>query len=279
MKTEVKVVLKSWRSSLKRYGKLDSWNLSRCLSILSDYIMSRDDNKIIRDKVRLIRDAAICPSTNMERLKDRIDSVMEMVMPQPKVNVCMITKMKNGRRLLEGQSVRFWAETHKIFGERLRFRGGMLLRNFDIETENAKDSRKVRRIVEKRMCQAYHRQNKKSDREENSNSDRYWMQRATSYQLHNIGQVEHVKNVSRGLSTHYKKEYDPLTGEIVFKKKMTYQTKEEALEAIDHWYVTHPEDVGKMQAYQCSKCHKWHIGHKSNIIELKTDGEGAMSIC
>ena len=30
-------------------------------------------------------------------------------------------------------------------------------RNFDIETEAPHDSKKVRRIVEKRMCQAYHR--------------------------------------------------------------------------------------------------------------------------
>ena len=81
--------------------------------------------------------------------------------------------------------------------------------------------------------------------------------------------MEHVKNVSRGLSTHYKKEYDPLTGEIVFKKKMTYQTREEALEAIKTWNITHPEDSGNMQAYQCSKCHKWHIGHKVQYIELK----------
>lgn len=269
MKTEVIDVLKGWRSSLSRYGKLDSRNLSEGLSVLGNYLRSHDDNRSLKNKVRMIRDAAICPSTNMASLKKAIDSVMEVVMPRPKANVCMITKMKNGRKLIEGQSVRFWAETHKIFSERLRFRGGMLLRNFDIETENAKDSRKVRRIVEKRMCQAYHRQNKNSNKEEKSNSDRYWMHRATSYQLHNIGQVEHVRNVSRGLSTHYKKEYDPLTGEIVFKKKMTYQTELEALDAVRLWYISHPEDIGKMHAYQCNKCHKWHIGHQSNRIELK----------
>jgi len=269
MKTEVKNVLKSWRSSLERYGKLDAWNLNESFSILGNYLRSHDDNRNVMNKVRQIRDSAICPSYNADSLKSCIDEVLEMVMPKATVNVCMVTKKKNGRILLEGQSVRFKAETHRIFGERLKFRDGMLLRNFDIETENANDSRKVRRIVEKRMCQAYHRQNKGLCKDEQSNNDRYWMHRATSYQLHNIGQVEHVKNVSRGLSTHYKKEYDPLTGEIVFKKKMTYQTREEALEAIKTWNITHPDDSGNMQAYQCSKCHKWHIGHKVQSIELK----------
>lgn len=126
MKTEVKNVLKSWRSSLERYGKLDAWNLNESFSILGNYLRSHDDNRNVMNKVRQIRDSAICPSYNADSLKSCIDEVLEMVMPKATVNVCMVTKKKNGRILLEGQSVRFKAETHRIFGERLKFRDGML---------------------------------------------------------------------------------------------------------------------------------------------------------
>ena len=54
------------------------------------------------------------------------------------------------------------------------------------------------------------------------------MKRATSFQLHNLGQVENVYGVSRTTSTHWKRSYDPITGEVVFKKKMAYSTLEEA---------------------------------------------------
>lgn len=89
------------------------------------------------------------------------------------------------------------------------------------------------------------------------------MKRATAFQLYNIGQVEHVKNVSRGISTHWKRMFDPITGEIVFKKKMSYNTYEEALNAINIWYTNRPEDKGNLQAYVCTICGKWHIGHYS----------------
>lgn len=176
-------------------------------------------------------------------------------------------KKSSYRRKQEGQEVRFKSVTARIFKERLRFKNGMLLRNFDIETESLKDSRKVRRIVEKRMCQAYHKLYKKTRAKNTSNNNRYWEQRATSFQLHNIGQIENVINVSRGKSTHWKKMFDIQTGKIVFKKKMPYNTKKEALGAIQEWKSNHPSDKKEMHAYNCGICHKWHIGHESNMNE------------
>ena len=120
--------------------------------------------------------------------------------------VCLFTKKSNGRVKLQGQGERFKGETKRLFDERLRFKGNMFLRNFDIETENPKDSRKVRRIVEKRMCQAYHRRNKRMDYDDSQRRhEHYWMKRATSFQLYNIGQMENVGLVCRGNSTHWKK--------------------------------------------------------------------------
>ena len=269
MNTKVKNILKHWKKSIERYNKIDEWNFSENVSVLSRYIRNNENNgsKDLKGLIRSLRDNILCPNPNLEQIVQTIEKALVALDPPA---ICMFSKKVNGRIKIAGQEVRFKGETEHLFKERLKFKEGMLLRNFDIETECAKDSRKVRRIVEKRMSQAYHRMTKraKDGDSHEANSERYWMKRATSYQLYNIGQVENVRCLSRGLSTHWKRCYDPQTGEIVFKKKMAYSTLEEALKAIDEWYLFHPEENRPMQAYKCSHCKKWHIGHKSEIIEL-----------
>ena len=61
--------------------------------------------------------------------------------------------------------------------------------------------------------------------------------------------------------------YDPQTGKVVFKKKMSYSNEGAALEAIKLWKIEHAEDNKEMAAYQCSHCHKWHIGHYTDNIQ------------
>ncbi len=269
MNTKVKNILKYWKKSIEKYNKIDDWNFHEYVSVLSGYIRNNEDDthKDVRRLIRSLRDNVLCPNPNLEQIIQTIEKALSAMSPPA---VCMFSKKVNGRMKIAGQEVRFKDETEQLFKERLRFKEGMLLRNFDIETENAKDSRKVRRIVEKRMSQAYHRRNKrtKDGDSHDVNNERYWMKRATSFQLYNIGQVENVNSLSRGLSTHWKRCYDPQIGEIVFKKKMAYSTLEEALKAIDEWNLSHPKEKRPMQAYKCSHCKKWHIGHKSEIIEL-----------
>lgn len=270
MKTTVKKVLKSWRISLEHHEELSASSINNGVSVLRDYLREKDDTRAIRDMVReVLNDVAkkaIRSGEHLLRKIQRIFALLDKVSKSP--SICMMIHQRGGRPKLDGQDVRFKNETQKIFDEKLRFKGGMPLRTFDIDMESASDSRKVRRIIEKRMCQAYRRMNKRSrNNSEPSNSDRYWMQRATSFQLYNIGQIEDTINFSRGFSTHWKKMFDPQTGQMVFKKKMAYPTYEEACAAIEKWKIEHPRDKRKMQAYQCSICHKWHIGHKSDIAE------------
>lgn len=273
MEANVKNVLKGMKKSLTRYGKLDNWNLSEKISILEEYVNENADSERLTRYVSKVCRCAKRPVLNTERMIRRIDRILRLAEPATMQPVSMTAK--RGHRIKKaGQSRRFKGETHRIFEEKLRFMDGMMLRNFDIETENASDSRKVRRIVEKRMCQAYHRVNKNSRQEkEGTNSDRYWMKRATSFQLYNIGQVEHVKYVSRGQSTHWKRVYDPETGGIVMKKKMAYPTKEAAMEAVRNWHQDHPEDHRKINAYRCAVCGKWHIGHPSSFVELEINSQ------
>lgn len=269
METLVKNILRAWESSIENYGKIDSWKINDNFSLIGNYLRHNDDSKEINRLVRQIRDMAIALHFN-ETLLNMIRKVLSLSADKKIIPACYVIK-HNGRIKKEGQESRFRGETKRIFEERLRFKDGMLLRNFDIDTESKSASRKVRRIVEKRMCQAYHRRHKRNSNEI-SNKDRYWMKRATAYQLYNIGQIENVKNISRGYSTHWKRMFDPQTGETVFKKKMAYSTKEEAMEAILKWEKENPNDMHKMHAYKCNICNKWHIGHESIFhVEEKND--------
>lgn len=47
MNTEVVKVLKSWKSSLDHYEKLDDWKLSANLSVLGAYLRTKDENAIM----------------------------------------------------------------------------------------------------------------------------------------------------------------------------------------------------------------------------------------
>lgn len=265
MNTKSKSILNGWKNSIEKYNKLDTWKFEEQLSSLGKYLFNNNDSRDIVRLVRYIRDSAICPNPNMRDMLSMIEKVLDMANTSKK-SICLFTKKVNGRVKLNGQGERFKGETKRLFDEHLRFKNNMLLRNFDIETENPKDSRKVRRIVEKRMCQAYHRRNKRMEYDDSQRrNEHYWMSRATSFQLYNIGQMENVGSVSRGYSTHWKKEYDEQTGQVVFKKKMAYSSEEEANQAVMEWKRNHPEDKREVTAYKCAICKKWHIGHKSEM--------------
>lgn len=264
MDREIKKVLKSWATSLERYGKLDGWNLSHSLSILGDYLRSKQDSNSLRALVRQIRDKALNQTVDVELMMSLIKKAFAY--DEQEVGRQEDPLVIGQRVQKKGQDVRFRYETERIFSEKLRFKGGMLLRNFDIETESPYESRKVRRIVEKRMSQAYYRMRKKDQSTYPSNKDRYWEHRAIAFQLYNIGQVENVKYNSREVSTHWKEMFDMYTKDVVLKKKMAYSTEQEASNAINQWKKDHPLDMVEMVAYKCSSCDKWHIGHDYSLI-------------
>ena len=161
------------------------------------------------------------------------------------------------------QSERYRDTTRKIYGERLHFAGDMSLRNFDVNMAAASDSRKVRRIVEKRMCQAYYRQSHGHGRTD-SNRDRHGMRRAVSYQLHNLGQIEEV--APRRAGSHWKPAIDCVTGQSVLKPKQSYDTMDEAVAMAKRYTERHPNESLPMVAYKCAHCNKYHIGHEYTIV-------------
>lgn len=67
---------------------------------------------------------------------------------------------KGGRKKTLGQQELYCYVTRSIFNEKLKCKGDVWLRNIDITMEDPKTVRKVRRIIEKKMCQTYHNNTK-----------------------------------------------------------------------------------------------------------------------
>ena len=172
-----------------------------------------------------------------------------------------VTKRRREKTL--GQQERYSSVTKSIFNERLKCLSDTWLRNIDITTAVPKVVRKVRRIIEKRMCQTYHKQHK-CVFHKCGNKSRHNMKRAVSYELFVMGQVENVEHLSRGDSTHWKRQYDPNTGKVVFKKKHGYQTVEEAKAHAIQFIIDNPLCQKAINVYKCSLCNMYHIGHESS---------------
>lgn len=161
-----------------------------------------------------------------------------------------------------GQQERYEYVTKAIFKEKLKCKDNIWLRNIDITTVEPWLAKKVRRIIEKRMCQTYHKQHKDIFHER-GNRSRHNMKRAVSYELYIIGQVENVYKKSRGNSTHWKRKYDPNTGKIVFKKKVGYHTIAEAKLSAIKLAADESRNHRAIDIYKCPHCNMYHIGHES----------------
>lgn len=94
------------------------------------------------------------------------------------------------------------------------------------------------------------------------------MKRAVSYELFVMGQVENVEQLSRGDSTHWKRQYDSNTGKVVFKKKHGYQTIEEAKVQAIQFINDNPLCQKAINIYKCAHCNMYHIGHESSTTTL-----------
>lgn len=175
-----------------------------------------------------------------------------------------VTKTTSKRRKTFGQQERYEHVTKAIFNERLKCKDDTWLRNIDITTEEPWLVKKVRRIIEKRMCQTYHKQHKEIFHD-HGNQSRHNMKRAVSYELYILGQVENVNKLSRDNATHWKRQFDPNTGKVVFRKKFGYETIEEAKTSAIKLVQDKPWCHKAVNVYKCAHCNKYHIGHESYL--------------
>ena len=79
MNTEVVKVLMSWNSSLDHYEKLDDWKLPENLSVLGAYLRTKDENVKVMRLVKQIRDKALCPTFDLQLMKELLHRFFDMV--------------------------------------------------------------------------------------------------------------------------------------------------------------------------------------------------------
>ena len=163
--------------------------------------------------------------------------------------------------------------------EKLEFLDNTYLRNVDISLETQSTARQVRRIVEKRVCQTYYKQHKIAQ-ESTDNSHRSRMRRAVSFQISTLGFLEDVQGFRREKSSHWRRGYDHKLRKIVYRPKQAYDSLEEAQQAAAASAIRHPKE-GRMEAYLCEHCGKYHIGHtraESEAIALPLSPDNISSL-
>lgn len=262
MKKKIFQMMRRWLNVLNVSGKLDQLYQVKDYNTLGQFIMHEKDKRLLA-MAKDCRDYSLSTAFSAENLIKKINLLMIELEKLIKKEEKKSADYVDIRFESICQSVLYRSATRRIYGEKLHFAGEMSLRNFDVNMAAHSDSRKVRRIVEKRMCQAYHRQNHLYMHSE-SNSLRHGMHRAVSYQLHNLGQIEKVTRRSAG--SHWKQAIDCVTGQSVLKPKQSYSTIEEAEMVAQKYTKRHPNEELPMTAYKCAHCNKYHIGHEYTVV-------------
>ncbi|MBQ8607461.1 MAG: hypothetical protein IJ417_04630 [Bacteroidaceae bacterium] len=245
-------VLTRWSNSLKRFSKLDSWSRNQDCTLIASFIKTTP-NRELANRIRLCRDAAIMSHCTNDYLMRLLEETLEL----------LSLKVENTAEKFQttdrnyGQTERYAHVTKELYSERLKFKEGRFLRNMDVNLVEKRDSKKIRRIVEKRMCQAYYRTHKRS----NDNTNRHHTMRAISFQLYNLGQIVPKELYKREESTHWRYDIDEHTGHRIMRQKHGYTHVEDAESALLRFRQEHPEDNREIHVYLCKHCGKFHIGH------------------
>lgn len=254
MKSEIQQILKKWEGNLRRNGSIDTARFSQVSNEIDSYIRSNKNSQVAK-LLTSCRDSTLSQNPNNEKILKNVRHALFLI--QKEIND---EKRELGYDVDLGQRQRYESISKKLYSEKLRFKDNKSLREADVTLMEGKDSRKVRRIVEKRMCQEYHRQHKQYATYRTSGKARHEMDRAVSYQIFNLGQLDGRTN-TREAGTHWKKIIDYSTGDYVMKKKVEYATVEEAQLHIELYKFAHPHDYRPMNVYYCEHCHHYHIGH------------------
>ena len=254
MKSKIQRSLRKWESGLRRNGQFDVSSYAKISGDIEDYIRKDRASEVSR-LLKECRDSTLSGSLDIEKIQKNVRHALFLIQSE-----ITAEKRERGYDVDLGQRQRYEAVTKKLYSEKLKFKDGKSLREADVTLMEGKDARKVRRIVEKRMCQEYHRQHKDAAGYRSTAKTRHGMDRAVSYEIHNLGQLDGHSN-KRGASTHWKKVVDYASGEYVMKKKVEYETLEEAQLHIELYRYAHPYDRRPMRAYYCEHCHHYHIGH------------------
>lgn len=154
MKNEIQKILKKWERDLRRNGFIDATRFSQMSSEIDSYIRSNKNTQVAR-LLTSCRDSTLQASPNKGKILKNLRHALFLL--QKEINE---EKRELGINVDLGQRQRYEAISKRHYSEKLRFKANKSLRRADVTLMEGRDSRKVRRIVEKKMCQEYHRQHK-----------------------------------------------------------------------------------------------------------------------
>lgn len=238
-------VIKSWKNLIKRFGTVEGKTKQKDIDILSEFIRNNEDDTMVGIVYDIMSAATRFPIDN--------SGLQKAIRRYMRETDCINTARSSYRKI--SRSMRY---------ERVDFMDGMLLRNIDPSLEDGAKARKLRRIVEKRTCQAWHR---RYHGKGEGNKVRSEFRRATSYQVNSLGQIELDRYTRRTASSHWSRGYDPISRTHLLKPKVGYATLEEAQRVAIANNIRHEgENVGEAAAYKCAECGRYHIGHNYRLI-------------
>ena len=248
-------VFNRWLKMLQNYGKLDPHGLNDDFTAIAKVIKSHSVANDIKRAVQNCRNYAVSPSCAPDVLVRALTSALKMLCDTQEI---MAVKEVAQHYADQGMTERYRFLSKRLAKEKIRKLGREVI--FTCRHTDDKDTTKlVRRIVEKRAAQTVYRQTGKKHRD--SNRFRQSVRRAISFSLYNKDHADYDVRL-RMPGTHWKVAYNKHTGEKMMIAKFSYNSYEDAMEAIRRHELYYPNDKCPMTAYICSYCGKWHIGHK-----------------
>lgn len=253
-------VLNNWVRMLVSYGKVDVSRLTDDFNLLQSILKCADTPKHIKRALVSCRDRLLKSNFIIDELVSYIKKVTFILCQELEDEDVANLKRSHTDKMM---TKRYGKLVKKL--KDIRLNGtSVKLCDTDIETVDKQTARTVRRIVEKRAAQNVAQSSK--NRDEYGNAFRQAVRRATSFSLF-ASYREEVNSPYREPNSHWTIIADKNTGAFIRKKKVGYNTPEEAKAASIEYMNVHPEDDVPMTFYLCPSCGKWHIGHDRLSVE------------
>ena len=258
---QVSFILNRWVKLLSDFGTIKPNRLSSDCNIIHRLLCKSNVSWTIKHEVGRCRDMVISKVSN---LLQTISSIKSTLLKIKDVLEGSYIKAIQKESADQGMSVKYRHFIDRLKKEKFRKKGNRLIKEIDVDVENAQSAHILRRIVEKRAAQTVARQRK--SRLRHSNAFRHDVRRVKSFSLYYAYEPEYA-SMKRERSSHWTFKVDKSTGEIMKKKKHSYSSREEAEAACRIWESQHPEDKVPMVSYLCPHCGNWHIGHNRHEVD------------
>lgn len=248
-------ILNNWTRMLVSYGKIDGDRMTEDFNLVQSILKCATIPKHIKRALTSCRDRLLKKNPIMEDLIPYLKKVTAILCEElENEDIANIRNSRVDKRMTK----RYRTLINKI--ENIRLKGTTTkLCDTDIETVDKHTARTVRRIVEKRAAQDVARSNKRG--KEYGNAFRQTVRRATSFGLF-ASYREVVDSCHRDAYSHWSIITDKNNDTFIRKRKVGYNSEEEAMAACAEYMTAHPDNKMPMTAYLCPSCGKWHIGHE-----------------